>query len=189
MTIYIIEHLEPKLWPWCVIEYKHISKIVGKKNVWFTNIARKDVAKLRTYGKVFTESVKTMKLQNACVLDPSAKSTLAPMEAKKFSYYVFGGILGDHPPRARTEVELTRFVKNAETRNIGKEQLSTDNAVFVVNEIAHGRKLSQLKFQDGVEIRINKIESTILPYRYPFVHGKPNVSKELVKYIRKRGTP
>jgi len=40
-TVYIIEHLEPKLFPWCMIEYKHISKTVGKSNLWFTNIKQK----------------------------------------------------------------------------------------------------------------------------------------------------
>ena len=35
--IYVIEHLEPRIYRWCVIEYKHISKIVGKENLWFTN--------------------------------------------------------------------------------------------------------------------------------------------------------
>ena len=37
-AIYVIEHLEPKLWEWCEIEYESISKIVGKENLWFTNI-------------------------------------------------------------------------------------------------------------------------------------------------------
>src|SRR3989338_10620936 len=27
---YIIEHLEEKLYPWCLLEYTHISKMVGK---------------------------------------------------------------------------------------------------------------------------------------------------------------
>src|SRR3989344_4588506 len=44
--IYIIEHLEQKLWPWCVIEYKHISKIAGKNNLWFTNIKKRDIKRL-----------------------------------------------------------------------------------------------------------------------------------------------
>ena len=36
--IYIIEHLEPKIGRWTLIEYAHISKIVGKRSLWFTNI-------------------------------------------------------------------------------------------------------------------------------------------------------
>lgn len=217
MPIYIIEHLEPKLWLWCLIEYKHmsrilgiknnssrilehhqdlrsldrikknleVSRIVGKNNLWFTNINKKDKKKLEKYGKVFSQSIKTMKLANACVLDPNGKKQLSPKESKSFEYFIFGGILGDNPPRARTKIELTKFVKNAKVRNIGKSQLSTDNAVFVVHEIARGKKIEQIPFQDGVEIRINKIESTILPYRYPLVKGKTNIPRELVEYLKK----
>ena len=38
---FIIEHLEPELYDWCLIEYEHISKIVGKENLIFTNINKK----------------------------------------------------------------------------------------------------------------------------------------------------
>src|SRR3989344_8685912 len=96
---FIIEHIEPKLWLWCIIEYKHISRIVGKGNLWFTNIRKKDTKKLRRYGVVFQESVRKFNLNNACVLDPEAKRGLTPEETKKFSYFIFGGILGDYPAR------------------------------------------------------------------------------------------
>ena len=94
MPIFIIEHLEPALFPWCLLEYKHISKIVGKRNLWFTNIKDKDKNKLSKYGKVFTESIKQLinknyhchnvkthlyfTNKNICILDPEAKKTLTP---------------------------------------------------------------------------------------------------------------
>src|SRR3989344_6916223 len=136
--IFIIEHLEPKLWPWCLIEYRNISKIVGKNNLWFANIQQRDKKKLSRYGKVFSQSATTMKLQKVCILDPAAKKNLVSNDKIKFSYYVFGGILVDNPPRNRTEVELTSKFQNASKRNIGKAQLSTDNAVYVVNKILNG---------------------------------------------------
>lgn len=184
-NIFIIEHLEPKLWPWCIIEYKSISKIVGKSHLWFTNIDKKDARKLSKYGKVFSESVKTMALQGACILDPESDELLSPSDSRKFQYFIFGGILGDNPPRKRTSPELTQFMKGAETRNIGKEQFSTDNAVYVAHEICKGRKFSDIKFQDEIEITINKIESVILPYRYPLINEKPRISKELVRHVKK----
>ncbi len=182
---FIIEHLEPKLWPWCVIEYKHMSKIVGKENLLFTNIKRVDFNKLKNYGTVSDKSVKQLKLQNACVLDPEAKDILSPKDAKQFSYFIFGGILGDHPPRKRTKVELTKFIKSYSVRNIGKDQFSTDNAVYVVKQICKGIDFNDIPFILEPEIRINKIESTILPYKYPLVKGKPNISKELIAYLKK----
>lgn len=182
--IYIIEHLEPELYEWCLIEYKHMSKIVGKDNLWFTNIKEKDAEKLKKYGSVYQQSIKQMTLQKICILDPDSNKTLTPEDSNNFNYFVFGGILGDHPPRKRTGPELTQFIK-AETRNIGKAQLSTDNAVFVVHEIASGKNLKDIPFQDEIEIEINETESTILPFRYPLVNGKPNISEELIEYIKK----
>lgn len=185
-SIFIIEHLEPKLFPWCVIEYKSISKIVGKNNLWITNISKKDNGKLVKYCKVINKSVKSIKLENACILDPEAKETLSPKDKNKFIFFIFGGILGDYPPRKRTQVELTKFIKNVEIRNIGKEQFSTDNAVFVTQEILKGKELKNMKFQNTLEIKIDKIQSTILPFKYPLINGKPRISKELVKFIKNR---
>lgn len=183
--IFIIEHLEPRLWHWCLIEYKHISKIVGKKNLWFTNV-KKGSTKLSKYGKVMKNSVRVLKLKNACVLDPEAKKTLSPKD--KFDYLIFGGILGDYPPKKRTKKELTKFIKNAAVRNIGKEQMSTDNAVYTVHEIVNGKNFKNLKFQDNLSIEIEKGLSLDLPYRYNLVKGKPLISKELLNHLkRKRG--
>ncbi|MEM4230732.1 MAG: hypothetical protein QXF25_02555, partial [Candidatus Pacearchaeota archaeon] len=108
MTIYIVEHLEQTLWDWCIYEYENISKIVGRKNLWITNIKnKKERKKLERFGKAFEESVSKMSLKNICVLDPEANKTLEPKEAKKFEYFIFGGILGDFPPKKRTKAELT----------------------------------------------------------------------------------
>lgn len=188
--IYIIEHLEPKLWPWCLIEYKSLSKIVGKKYTWFTNIAKKDVKKLKNYGEVFTQSAKKMDLDltKACVLDPFAPETLEPSESKKFDYYIFGGILGDEKLNGRTQRELTQFVQRAHKRNIGREQFSTDNAVYVVKKICQGISLDKQQFQDTLEIKFNTIESVILPYKYPLIKSKPRISKELVTYLKNKKT-
>ena len=186
--IFIIEHLEPQLWPWCIIEYKSISKLVGKDNLWFTNINKKDTRKLSKYGQVYQKSIKNLDIEfsKACILDPDAPKTLEPKDAKSFHYYIFGGILGDDPPKKRTSPELTSFIPQAHKRNIGKEQFSTDNAVYVTNEIINGKSLNSLDFQDTIEIQINKIESVILPYRYPLINGKPRISKELITYLKNK---
>jgi len=185
--IFIIEHLEPKLYPWCLIEYKHISKVVGKESLWFTNMLKINNKKeLEGYGNLIDESVKKIKLENACVLDPNAKKTLNPKEAENFRYYILGGILGDYPPKQRTKDELTKFIDEAEVRNIGKEQMSTDNAALVVKEIIGGKRLSELAFKDGIEIPIDKIASIQLPYRYRIIKGEPFISQELVIYLKNK---
>ena len=184
MPIYIIEHLEKRIWRWCIIEYKHISALVGKKNLWFTNIKRcKELAK---YGKTIKKSISELNLKNACVLDPEAKKILNPNEAKKIKYFIFGGILGDNPPKKRTKKELTGLMKNAIARSIGKKQFSTDNAVYAVKMISEGNPISKLKFQDKIEIPLNEHESVIFPFRYNIVDGKPLVSGELVSYLKRK---
>jgi ribosome biogenesis SPOUT family RNA methylase Rps3 len=180
--IYIIEHLEPELFEWCLIEYEHISETVGKESLWFTNINNsKDRDKLNKFGKVFSESVRTLNLSKICVLDPEAKEILKPSD--NFDYYVFGGILGDNPPRKRTGPELTRFLPNCSVRNIGKEQMSTDNAVFTVKQILNGKDFNQLNFIDDVSLEINEFESVDLPYRYNFIDGKPFMSEKKKRFL------
>ena len=71
---FIIEHLEPKLYEWCLIEYEHISKLVDKDNLIFTNIKKqKDVKKLQKYGAVYEKSVSELKPKNICVLSQYSK--------------------------------------------------------------------------------------------------------------------
>jgi ribosome biogenesis SPOUT family RNA methylase Rps3 len=184
--MYIIEHLEPRIWKWCLIEYKHILKIVGRKNLWFTNV-KKGSSELKKYGRVIKSSVKYLNLKNACVLDPDAKKTLTPKEAQKFHYFIFGGILGDWPPKKRTKQLLSSFL-NCEKRNIGKKQMSTDTAVFVVKSVKEGTPLHRINFRRGIEISTGKNESVRMPYQYALIDGKQLISPELVSYLkRKRG--
>ncbi len=182
--IFIIEHLEEKVWKWCLFEYEHISKIVGKNNLWFTNIKSSDAKKLSKFGQVFKQSVKSMALQKTCVLDPEAPKPLLKSDGK-FQFFIFGGILGDYPARKRTKEELSSFMPESEKRNLGKEQMATDNAVYVTKQILGG-KSSSLKFQEGVTIKINKIESTDLPFKYVQVNGKPLISKKVINYLKNK---
>jgi ribosome biogenesis SPOUT family RNA methylase Rps3 len=182
--IFIIEHMEPKLWAWCLLEYKHMSKIVGKNNLWFTNV-KSGAAKLRPFGKVFSKSVTQLTLERPCILDAEASKTLKPEDAKKFTHVVFGGILGDHPPRGRTR-ELRMKMPNAEARNLGRKQMSTDTAVLVTHTILNGRPLHMIPFTEHIEITIRPGESIHLPYKYVLQDGKPVLPPGLVKMLRKQ---
>lgn len=188
---YIIEHLEPKLWEWCLIEYSHISELVGKENLWFTNIKKSsERKKLTKLGLVFMESIKDLKkeinFKLACVLDPEASETLNPEDAREFEFFIFGGILGDYPPKKRTKKELTKFIPEAQIRNIGKKQMSTDNAVFTVKQIVDGKDFEKLEFIDKISVKINNFESVDLPYRYNSINGKPFMSPKIIDYLKKK---
>ena len=115
---FIIEHLEPELFEWCLIEYEHISEIVGKNNLIFTNINPKFFSLIKNFGKVFNERFsglnKKLKFNEnkICVLSQYAQKTLETDDKNKFEYFVFGGILGDKPAKNRTNF-LIQELKNS----------------------------------------------------------------------------
>ncbi|MEM4331054.1 MAG: SAM-dependent methyltransferase [Candidatus Pacearchaeota archaeon] len=189
--IFVIEHLEKRIWKWCIFEYKSISNIVGKENLWITNIKRKN-KNLEGLGKIFKERFfllmkeKNIDETKVCVLDPQAEKELTPEESKNFDYFVFGGILGDFPPKKRTKKELSSFLISCEKRNIGKKQFPTDNAVLVVKKIIEGVPLKEMRFKNKFVLKINDYESIELPFRYLVLNEKPFISEEIVNYLKKK---
>ena len=178
--MFIIEHLDKKVYQWSFLEYRHISQVVGKENLWFTNTSSRRLTK---FGRVIPESVTTMQLKNACLLDLAASQTLNAGEAKGFEYYIFGGILGDHPAAGRTKKLLTDRVPWAAQRNLGHDQFSTDTAVVVVKKIIDGTPLSQISFVPQIEVHTKFGESVILPYHYVLEQGKPVVASGLIEML------
>ena len=193
---YIIEHLEPELFEWCLIEYGHISEIVSKENLIFTNIKNKtDSSKLKKLGNVFSEIFSNLngKLNfhknKICVLSQYGTKTLKTNDKNKFEYFVFGGILGDKPAKRRTEDIIKELKQNKikfEERNLGSAQMPTDNAVYASKKILDGSKLNDLKFIDEVEVQINENESVHLPFRYIIDNNNLVISEKLVEHLRKR---
>lgn len=183
---FIIEHCDEKVWKWSFIEYKNCSKYVGKKNMIFSNIKKPaDKTKLKDYGSVEKKSVPEMNLpkDKTIILDPGSEKELTPRDSK-YEYFIFGGILGDYPMQKRTDKLITSKMKGYETRNLGKEQFSTDNAVYVTKEILNGKKLSGMKFIKPYVIKMGEGEELILNFSYPLINGKVLISKELLKYIK-----
>jgi len=178
---YLIEHLDPELFDWCMIEYKHISNTVGKSNLIFTNITQEDKKNINSLGEVKKESVREMNLNKACLLDPYAEKTLQPDD--NFDYLIFGGILGDDPPQKRTGKKLGEIY--AEKRNLGEKQMSTDTAVLVSKMIIEDKiPFEKIKFDDEVEIKTEAHESVILPFRYVVVDGKVVFAPGLIEHIK-----
>jgi ribosome biogenesis SPOUT family RNA methylase Rps3 len=187
---FVIEHLESKLYEWCLIEYEHISKIVGKENLIFTKVTNQKEAKiLSKYGEVKKESVLNLNFKKACLLEPKSKVTLSPKDTKEFDYFIFGGILGDFPEQGRTEKYLTSKLKDVETRNLLDKQMSTDTAVLVAHIVLTGTPMQKIRFIDEPNIIIKKgkyLEEINLPFRYVEKDGKPIMSTKLIKYLKKK---
>lgn len=57
---------------------------------------------------------------------------IAPEDADKFDVFLYGGILGDDPPRDRTG-ELRKL--GFEGRHLGEKQMTTDTAVGVTKKV------------------------------------------------------
>lgn len=181
---YIIEHLDLELFDWCFLEYSHISEIVGKENLIFTNIKNPDERKkLEALGKVEEKSVKALQFEHMCVLDPEAKKTLAPEDAKQFEYLLFGGILGNWPPEKRTKKELSSKII-CETRNLSIEQMSTNTAVYVAKKIIDGKKFSEFEFIEELVIPIEEGEEISLPFRFVVENGKLVLAKGYIEFVK-----
>lgn len=74
-----------------------------------------------------------------CLLDPRATKVISPEDAELFDVFLYGGILGDDPPRDRTG-ELRKL--GFEGRHLGEKQMTTDTAV----------KVTKIVVEDGSEL-------------------------------------
>ncbi|ODV83454.1 hypothetical protein CANARDRAFT_203144 [[Candida] arabinofermentans NRRL YB-2248] len=172
---YVIEHMEQGFTEWVILEYSQILKDVGRDNLILTslpeNTTESDIPKrLLDLGLQWTTSELTTiigtdtPVSKLCLLDPRAEIDLQPEDKQEFDYFIFGGILGDHPPRDRT-TEL-KVKLGCATRRLGSLQMTTDTAIRTTKLILNGNKFEDINFIDYPEIRFNKYEATEMPFRY-----------------------
>ncbi len=185
MTRFIIVHMEKRLYKWAFLEYEHLAELVGKEKILFTNLTASMAKKLSLCGKTTTQSIEKIPFTKPCLLDPHAEQTLTPHDAKRFSDFIFGGILGDFPPQKRTQ-ELVKLLPHIPRRNLGKRQMATDTAVFVAKKICEGVPLEKLFFQDGYTIQMGKNTDMELPYRYVVDRERIVFSEKLLLYLKKK---
>lgn len=176
---HVIEHMEQGFTKWVVLEYSQILRDVGKENLFLVSLPKgtteADIPKeLLDLGlqwttedivPYLTETNGVSNKDELCLLDPRAEIDLQPSDSTKFKYFIFGGILGDHPPRDRTG-ELKGKL-NCPTRRLGNLQMTTDTAVRTTQIILEKEtKFEDIKFIDYPEIRFSKHEATEMPFRY-----------------------
>lgn len=194
---YVIEHMEQGFTPWVVLEYAQIIKDVGKEKLYLVSLPKgtteADMPKeLIDLGLQWTteDIVPYLSAKKGienkdelCLLDPRAEIDLQPSDAEKFKYFIFGGILGDHPPRDRTG-ELKKKL-SCPTRRLGSLQMTTDTAVRTTQIILEKQtKFEDIKFIDYPEIRFNKHEATEMPFRYVLdSKGTPILPEGMVELI------
>ncbi len=182
----VIEHCEPKLSEWLLLEYKHAVKL-WEGHFIFTRVPNKKTKQiLQKLGQVEKEKAKDVFSNKKCIiLDPQAKKPLTPNDCSRNDVIIIGGLLGYEKPQGRTK-KLISDKSDFETRHLGKFQLSIDGAVFVTKAICLGLNLKDIEIAREIEIIHDQIHSTILPFGYPIIENKPVITPGLVKYLTKQ---
>lgn len=188
---------------WVILEYSQILRDVGAENLVLSSLPKstteKDIPeKLLSLGLRWTTSdlksidedfkdLSPLKDGRVCLLDPRAAIDLQPEDAEEFDYFVFGGILGDHPPRDRTKELKTTYPNLLVSRRLGDKQMTTDTAIRTTQLIVKNKtKFEDIKFIDYPEFRFNKNEATEMPFRYVLdKEGTPILPEGMLDLIKK----
>lgn len=188
---FVVEHLDPELGPWSALEYKAIaeeSRLEGCSFILSSVPAPLLSSHELQYvgADVKSESVETYfadRKHRVCLLDPQADKELAPSDSQQFDTFLFGGILGDDPPRDRTG-ELRK--KGFAGRRLGPKQMTTDTAVRVTRMIVLKQMdLDEIPYIDFPELRLDDHESTEMPFRYVIgKDGKPVMPEGMLDLIK-----
>ena len=75
-------------------------------------------------------------MSKVCLLDPKAVKPLEPEDGEEFDWFLYGGILGDDPPRDRTS-ELRKL--GFQGRHLREVQMTTDTAVAVTKMVVEDK--------------------------------------------------
>ena len=101
---YIVEHLDPELGAWSELEYLAIARESGEAGAKFCLSSLPAEFKVpAALNSIPAFSAETRGVEDlyageakarVCLLDPAAKSDLAPEDGERFDVFLFGGILG-----------------------------------------------------------------------------------------------
>ncbi|KAF2256589.1 DUF431-domain-containing protein [Trematosphaeria pertusa] len=188
---FVVEHLDPELEEWSSLEYATIAAECHAAGSQFllssvppslklpVNLQQAKGLNVETRG---IEEIYADKKDKVCLLDPAASKDLSPEDGDTFDIFLFGGILGDDPPRDRTS-ELRK--KGYQGRRLGPVQMTTDTAVRVTRMVVQDRMpVEKIPYLDHPELKINKHESTQMPFRYVMGEdGRPIMPEGMVELI------
>ncbi|KAA8652238.1 hypothetical protein EYZ11_002307 [Aspergillus tanneri] len=207
----VVEHLDPELGDWSALEYSCIARESHTAGSRFllssvpTSLQMpEDLATTKGF-EVEHRSIEEIfadRKSRVCLLDPSAQVELSPADGEIFDVFLFGGILGDDPPRGKFYAEINGPTlanlmdadrtselrkKGYAGRRLGPKQMTTDTAVRVTRMVVHEKvPLEQIQYVDYPEILINEHERTEMPFRYvKGDHGQPIMPQGMIDLIKK----
>lgn len=188
---------------WVILEYIQIICDVGCDNVILSSLpegtTKENIPKrLIELGLKWTTKsldkiqeqfmdIPSLKEKRVCLLDPRAKEDLSPDDSGKYDYFVFGGILGDHPPRDRTRELMEQYPNMLVGKRLGSKQMTTDTAVRTTQLIIEKKiNFESINFIDYPEFRFNANEAIEMPFRYVLnSDGRPILPQGMIELIKK----
>ncbi|KAF2863919.1 DUF431-domain-containing protein, partial [Piedraia hortae CBS 480.64] len=164
----VVEHLDTELEEWQILEYKTIWQECERDGFDFILCGLADPPNIGEVTGIPLQCLRTEFLADkTCLLDPKGEQDLSPEDGQKFDVFLFGGILGDDPPRDRT-AELR--AKGFPGRRLGREQMTTDTAARVTRMVIQGKHLDEITYIDRPDIELPATdgpkESVSMPFKY-----------------------
>ncbi|ORY10872.1 SAM-dependent RNA methyltransferase [Clohesyomyces aquaticus] len=189
---FVVEHLDPELEEWSSLEYSSIAAECHDSGARFllssvpTSLKLPERLQQAQGLAVETRGIEEIyadQKDKVCLLDPAASKDLSPDDGDTFDIFLFGGILGDDPPRDRTS-ELRK--KGYHGRRLGPVQMTTDTAVRVTRMVVQDRvAVDKIPYVDHPELKVSKNESTEMPFRYVIgKDGQPIMPEGMVDLIK-----
>ncbi|CZT17412.1 related to DUF431 domain protein [Ramularia collo-cygni] len=184
---YIVEHLDTELEDWQSLEYTTISaESTATSNKFLLSGLDASLLSPSTpsgalNSKIPDSSKTTTSVEKlypdpearkrVCLLDPKGAKDLSPEDGDEFDAFLFGGILGDDPPRDRT-ADLRKL--GFPGRRLGPEQMTTDTAVRTTRMVVQqGILLGDIDYVDRPDIEIRDDEGKVvkgetieMPFKY-----------------------
>ncbi|KAK5112197.1 hypothetical protein LTR85_011630 [Meristemomyces frigidus] len=202
---FIVEHLDSELEEWQALEYKIIHQECHDTGSQFILSGLADPASVKKMLGLPREALQQQSVetiyattearQKVCLLDPKAEKDIGPEDAARFDAFLFGGILGDDPPRDRTS-ELRS--KGFPGRRLGPEQMTTDTAARVTRIVVQqGRHLDEIEYVDRPDIALplapadgagdggaHPNESVSMPFKYvKGADGRPVMPEGMIQLL------
>ncbi|TKA42415.1 hypothetical protein B0A54_06865 [Friedmanniomyces endolithicus] len=112
---FIVEHLDPELEQWQALEYKCIYQECKDSGANFILSGVANASETQKQLGLPSDAVQKQSIealysspearQRVCLLDPKGEQDISPEDGELFDVFLFGGILGDEPPRGRLSDE------------------------------------------------------------------------------------
>ncbi|KAK4054415.1 hypothetical protein OIV83_000909 [Microbotryomycetes sp. JL201] len=181
---------------WVSLEYSQMLKLAAPSKVVFSSLSKQSVASLdrlltqkgaqpqqfEADTRNISQLIKDQGVDMArvCLLDPKGEKELEPQDIESFDWFLFGGILGDDPPRG--ELRKLGFTG----RRLGPVQMTTDTALGVTKLIVQdGIPYEKIPFVDHPTIKFDDHESVEMPFRYvQDERGEPILPDGMKKLLR-----